>query len=270
MPDADPEMTARNVLACDGGLHRPALHGGVGHGGGVEDRSHRRTGVAAQARQMMPGKDLGPVITQAAKDRIERYIDEAEQAGATVLVDGRRRHGDGQGRRLLVCGPTVIDARHPDDEDRQGRGVRPGARRSSGPRTLDEALAVENASPYGNAASIFTESGGAGPLRRWNGPAPAWSGSTSACRCRASRSRFGGWNESKFGVGDITGKSSIEFWTQTQEDHHQVEPGSRDQLDVAEGETVGTAERGTVTRSPESPVPRSPFTDRLIAQSSDV
>jgi len=25
---------------------------------------------------------------------------------------------------------------------------------------------------------------------------------------------FGGWNESKFGVSDITGKSSIEFWTQ--------------------------------------------------------
>jgi malonate-semialdehyde dehydrogenase (acetylating)/methylmalonate-semialdehyde dehydrogenase len=24
---------------------------------------------------------------------------------------------------------------------------------------------------------------------------------------------FGGWNDSKFGVGDITGKSSIEFWT---------------------------------------------------------
>ena len=25
---------------------------------------------------------------------------------------------------------------------------------------------------------------------------------------------FGGWNDSKFGVGDITGRSSIEFWTQ--------------------------------------------------------
>ena len=24
---------------------------------------------------------------------------------------------------------------------------------------------------------------------------------------------FGGWNESRFGVGDITGKSSINFWT---------------------------------------------------------
>ena len=26
---------------------------------------------------------------------------------------------------------------------------------------------------------------------------------------------FGGWNESRFGVGDITGKSSIEFWTKS-------------------------------------------------------
>ena len=26
---------------------------------------------------------------------------------------------------------------------------------------------------------------------------------------------FGGWNESRFGVGDITGPSSIEFWTQS-------------------------------------------------------
>src|SRR3954464_1182674 len=26
---------------------------------------------------------------------------------------------------------------------------------------------------------------------------------------------FGGWNESKFGVGDITGRGSIEFWTQS-------------------------------------------------------
>ena len=26
---------------------------------------------------------------------------------------------------------------------------------------------------------------------------------------------FGGWNESRFGVGDITGRGSIEFWTQS-------------------------------------------------------
>ena len=26
---------------------------------------------------------------------------------------------------------------------------------------------------------------------------------------------FGGWNESRFGVGDITGRGSIEFWSQS-------------------------------------------------------
>ena len=34
---------------------------------------------------------------------------------------------------------------------------------------------------------------------------------------------FGGWNESKFGVGDITGRGSIEFWTQVEEDDDEVE-----------------------------------------------
>ena len=44
--------------------------------------------------------------------------------------------------------------------------------------------------------------------------------------------RFGGWNDSKFGVGDITGRGSIEFWTQGEEDDHEVESRGRDQLDV--------------------------------------
>ena len=37
----------------------------------------------------MTGRHIGPVISAAAKERIERYIDEAEAAGAKVLVDGR-------------------------------------------------------------------------------------------------------------------------------------------------------------------------------------
>ena len=43
---------------------------------------------------------------------------------------------------------------------------------------------------------------------------------------------FGGWNESKFGVGDITGRGSIEFWTQVEEDDDEVESGGGDELDV--------------------------------------
>jgi len=39
---------------------------------------------------------------------------------------------------------------------------------------------------------------------------------------------FGGWNDSKFGVGDITGRGSIEFWSQAKKMDHEVEQGSRE------------------------------------------
>ena len=42
---------------------------------------------------------------------------------------------------------------------------------------------------------------------------------------------FGGWNESKFGVGDITGKSSIEFWTKLKKSHSEMESGGGGELD---------------------------------------
>ena len=38
---------------------------------------------------------------------------------------------------------------------------------------------------------------------------------------------FGGWNESKFGVADITGKSSIEFWTQNKKMSTKWNPEAR-------------------------------------------
>ena len=42
---------------------------------------------------MVPGTHIGPVISAAAKERIERYITEAEKMGAKVLVDGRGYDG---------------------------------------------------------------------------------------------------------------------------------------------------------------------------------
>ena len=45
--------------------------------------------MSDQARKIVLGRDVGPVISKAAKERIEKAIDEAEAAGAKVLVDGR-------------------------------------------------------------------------------------------------------------------------------------------------------------------------------------
>jgi malonate-semialdehyde dehydrogenase (acetylating)/methylmalonate-semialdehyde dehydrogenase len=80
--------------------------------------------------------------------------------------------------------------------------------------TLDEAIAVENASPYGNAASIFTESGGAARSAMERASA-GMVGVNVGVPVPREPFGFGGWNDSRFGVGDITGKSSIEFWTRS-------------------------------------------------------
>ena len=96
---------------------------------------------------------------------------------------------------------------------------------------MDEALAVENASPYGNAASVFTESGGTARYVMEHASAGMVGVNVGVPVPREPFS-FGGWNESKFGVGDITGRGSIEFWTQVEEDDDQVESGGGGELDV--------------------------------------
>ena len=60
------------------------------------------------ARKVIPGENVGPVISREAKARIEGYITEAEQAGAKVLVDGRNYVVKGKENGYYV-GPTLID-----------------------------------------------------------------------------------------------------------------------------------------------------------------
>ncbi len=179
---------------------------------------------------MVPGKDIGPVISAAAKERIEGYIAEAEAAGAKVLVDGREHDRARDGERLLPR-PDDHRSRHARHAHRAGRGVRPGARDHPREATSTRRSRVENASPYGNAASVFTESGGVARYVMEHASAGMVGVNVGVPVPREPFS-FGGWNESKFGVGDITGRGSIEFWTQVEEDDDEVEPGSGRELDV--------------------------------------
>jgi malonate-semialdehyde dehydrogenase (acetylating) / methylmalonate-semialdehyde dehydrogenase len=209
MPDADPEMAAGGVLAAMSGCTgQRCMAASVMVA--VSDTDHIVERLAVQARAMVPGRDVGPVITRQAKERIERAITEAEQAGAKVLVDGRNAVVPGREGGFYV-GPTVIDYVRPE--------MRIAQEEVFGPvlaivrtRDLDEALAVENASPYGNAASIFTESGGLA-RRTMEQASAGMIGVNVGVPVPREPFPFGGWNDSKFGVGDITGRGSIEFWT---------------------------------------------------------
>jgi malonate-semialdehyde dehydrogenase (acetylating)/methylmalonate-semialdehyde dehydrogenase len=178
----------------------------------VSNTDHIIARMIDHAKSVVPGKNLGPVISAEAKERIERYITEAEQAGATILVDGRNTVVPGKEDGFYV-GPTIIDHVTPD--------MRIAQEEVFGPviviirtRDLDSALAVENASPYGNAASVFTESGATARYVMENASAGMVGVNVGVPVPREPFS-FGGWNESRFGVGDITGRGSIEFWTRS-------------------------------------------------------
>jgi malonate-semialdehyde dehydrogenase (acetylating)/methylmalonate-semialdehyde dehydrogenase len=210
MPDADGEMTAGNVVASMSGCAgQRCMAASVMVA--VSETDHIVARLAELARAMVPGRDMGPVISQAARARITRYIDEAEAAGATVLVDGRRAAVPGRDGGYYL-GPTVLDHVTPDMAIAREEVFGPVLAIVRA-KDVDEALAVENASPYGNAAAVFTESGGVARYVMEHASAGMVGVNVGVPVPREPFS-FGGWNESKFGVGDITGRGSIELWTQ--------------------------------------------------------
>ncbi|MEP7169687.1 MAG: aldehyde dehydrogenase family protein, partial [Bacteroidota bacterium] len=148
--------------------------------------------------------------SKEAKERIERYISEAEKAGAKILVDGRNWKVEGNENGFYV-GPTVIDYVTPDMAIAKEEVFGPVLAIIRA-KDLDEAISIENSSNYGNAASVFTQSGGLARQVMERASAGMIGVNVGVPVPREPFS-FGGWNESKFGVCDITGKSSIEFWT---------------------------------------------------------
>ena len=219
LPDANLEMTADNVVASMSGCAgQRCMAASVMVG--VDQIQHIIDKMVEDAASIVPGENLGSVISKQAKERIEGYITEAEQQGAKVLVDGRNTVVEGKEDGYYV-GPTIIDFVTPD--------MKVAKEEIFGPvisiiraKDIDEAIHIENSSNYGNAAAVFTQSGGL--ARRIMDEASAGMiGVNIGVPVPREPFSFGGWNESKFGVGDITGRSSIEFWTQNKKTTTQVE-----------------------------------------------
>lgn len=209
LPDAVPAMTAQNVTASMSGCAGQRCMAASAMVG-VGDVDHIIEKICEEAKKVIPGENLGAVISKESKERIEGYITEAEKQGAKVLVDGRNAKVKGKEKGTYV-GPTVIDYVQPSMSVAKEEIFGPviSIMRT---KTVDEALAIENANPYGNAASVFTQNGG---MARYiiDHASAGMIGVNVGVPVPREPFSFGGWNESKFGVGDITGKSSIEFWT---------------------------------------------------------
>lgn len=209
LPDAIPGMTAQNVAASMSGCAGQRCMAASAMVG-VGNVDHIIEKICDEAKKIVPGENLGAVINKESQQRIEKYITEAEQQGAKILVDGRNAKVKGKENGTYV-GPTVIDYVTPEMSVAREEIFGPviSILRTN---TIDEALAIENKNPYGNAASVFTQNGGAARYIIDRASAGMIGVNVGVPVPREPFS-FGGWNESKFGVGDITGKSSIEFWT---------------------------------------------------------
>ncbi|HIA86825.1 MAG TPA: CoA-acylating methylmalonate-semialdehyde dehydrogenase [Candidatus Marinimicrobia bacterium] len=223
LPDANEEMTASDVAAsmtgCAGQRCMAAsAMVAVGKVDAIIDR------LCEETKKIIPGKNLGAIISQQAKERIEGYIAEAEAQGAKILVDGRDATVEGKENGYYV-GPTVIDFVTPDMKIAKEEVFGPvlAILRTS---TLDEAIEIENNSPYGNAASVFTQSGGLAKYVADHASA-GMIGVNIGVPVPREPFSFGGWNESKFGTGDITGESSIEFWTKLKKTTTKWNPEAR-------------------------------------------
>ena len=221
LPDAHPEMAATDIAASMSGCAGQRCMAASAMVA-VGESDHIIEKLCAAAKTIIPGENLGSVISQAAKDRIEGYISEAEENGAKVLVDGRGAAVNGKG---YYVGPTVIDQVTPDMKIAQEEVFGPvlAIMRAS---TVDEAMEIENNSDYGNAASVFTQSGKMADYVAERANA-GMIGVNIGVPVPREPFSFGGWNESKFGSGDITGKSSIAFWTRLKKTTTKWNPESK-------------------------------------------
>ena len=210
LPDANEEMASNDIIASMSGCAgQRCMAASAMLGVGKIDSIINK--IASKAKTIVAGKNLGSVISEEAKIRIEKYIEEAEKNGAKIILDGRGVKVSGKENGYYV-GPTILDHVKPEMKIAQEEVFGPvlAIIRTN---EIDEAIAIENNSQYGNASSVYTQDGNLANYVTERVSA-GMVGVNIGVPVPREPFSFGGWNESRFGVGDITGKSSINFWTQ--------------------------------------------------------
>jgi malonate-semialdehyde dehydrogenase (acetylating)/methylmalonate-semialdehyde dehydrogenase len=214
LPDADLDAAADALAsACFGssGQRCMAISTAVAVGECGDPLVER---VAARAAALNvgpasePDSDLGPLITGAARDRVLSYIDRAEEAGASIVVDGRSAREDLGG---FFVGPTVVDDVAPASDVHRDEIFGPilGVVRVD---SFDEALALVNHHAYGNGAAIFTRDGAL--ARRFQREASAGMiGVNVPVPVPVAAYSFGGWKQSLFGDAHLYGAEGLRFYT---------------------------------------------------------
>lgn len=210
LPDANPELAGVGISdSFTGCAGQRCMAASVLLAVGDVDKHIEK--IMNRASSLKLGTDMGALITRAQKDFLLGAIDRAEKAGAKVLLDGRKAKAPAGMEEGNWIGPTILDHVEPGSEAQQVELFGPilSIIRC---KDITHAMMIQNSSEYGNACSVFTNSGGAAD-RVIREAKAGMVGVNVGVPVPREPFSFGGIAASKFGSGDITGEHSLDFWS---------------------------------------------------------
>jgi malonate-semialdehyde dehydrogenase (acetylating)/methylmalonate-semialdehyde dehydrogenase len=219
LPDCDVGMASRDIVASFAGCCGQRCMAAsalilVDEDDGESKNDELLREIVSVASKLQPGQvggQVGPLIDNIAKTRVLSYIKQAEETGAKILLDGRSWANEQ--KKGFWVGPTIT--LHTNKEDRALLDEIFGPVLSViRVATREEAIAIENANPYGNAACIYSEKGANAEwfTKRFRA---AMLGVNIGIPVPREPFSFGGLygTLSKYGNCDITGDGAMEFFT---------------------------------------------------------
>jgi len=211
LPDADMEAATRIVgesaFGC-AGQRCLAVSVAVTVGDAKRTFRERIREMATSLRVgngMEPGVQMGPVITQESKQRIEGLIEQASSDGVQVV----KGTAPSQGGHFLP--PTLLED-VPSASPLTRTEIFGPVLSLIHAESTDEAISIISQVSFGNAASIFTSDGTA--ARRFRYEVPTGNvGVNVGVAAPMAYFPFSGWRDSFFGALHAQGRDAVEFYT---------------------------------------------------------
>ena len=216
LPDADIEMAADAAVSAgygSAGERCMAVSVLVAVGDAADplvDAIKKRLPKVKVGDGMDPSSEMGPLVTEAHRDKVAGYLESGRDQGATIVADGRETAPDGGG---FFLGVSLLDDVTPEMDAYRDEIFGPVLSVVRVP-TYDEAIRLVNDNPYGNGVAIFTRDGGVARQFQFevnvgmvgiNVPIPV----------PVAYYSFGGWKSSLFGDRHIYGPEGIDFYTRS-------------------------------------------------------
>ncbi len=216
LDDADLDFAVDHLVAAafgSAGERCMAISAAIAVGKSGENLARLVSEKASEVK-VGPGRDpdseMGPVITKAAQERIGGLIESGSRQGAELVLDGRGiKIPDHEGG--FFVGPTVIDGVDTSMDVYREEIFGPVLSVLRSP-SVEGAIAMINANPYGNGTALFTSSGDA--ARRFQrGVKVGMIGINVPIPVPMAYYSFGGWKDSLFGDKHIHGPEGVSFNT---------------------------------------------------------